>query len=45
MKPVAKKDPDAGALYDRKVMEQKNRRPGKRLFVQILNHFHQLVIF
>ena len=34
MEPVAKKDPDAGALYDRKVMEQKNRRPGKRLFVQ-----------
>ena len=38
MEPVAKKDPDAGALYDRKVMEQKNRRPGKRLFVQICNH-------
>lgn len=45
MEQAAKKDPDAGALYDRKVMEQKNRRPGKRLFVQIFNHFHQVVIF
>jgi hypothetical protein len=31
MEPVAKNDPDAGALNDRKVMGKKNRRPGKRL--------------
>lgn len=44
MEPAAKKDSDAGALHDRKVMEQKNRRPGKRLFVRIFNHFYQLFI-